>query len=591
MMMILKTNKFTKEVLFLFKFITNNYFNNYNKDLDKLVLHFFKSHFLVLLFIRISFYFLNILSLILYKKKFTKIEYEQFYNILKKIEKLKFLQSNKIIELFHAISSIHLDGKEKSNKVNLQTNIQIKDFYENIVVGSGPGGSITANELNKANQDVLLIEKGNWFEHFKLKHPGEEFFLKWKNGGLAAALGNIKIQYASAECFGGGSEINSGLYHEPDENFLSEWSRKFNTDKINYNELKSFIDETRKSTNVSYLQNYPSITKKILKSADNNNWKIEEIPRWCSEENDNFVKKSMTKTYLKDYLDKNGQISLDTKVCKIYKKGNIWVLDIVKNKIKKSISCKNIFLCCGSLENIKILKDNKLTKKTNKVSFHPMIKVIVKFPEKINKQNMEILTHQVTQFFPDFLLGNAASGLPFLKIATQHDKELYDDVSKNWENMLIFHSTFSIGSGDVLNLPFIDEPIVRYQIKNKEIGLIKDGLKKLCKLLIDAECDYVYPIVKEPLKLNKHNYNDFVDNIKKVTELNYSTVHILGGVPMGENRDICAVNSYGELHGKKNFYINDSSLICNKLLKNPQGTVMAIALRNIKNFLKENKQL
>ena len=67
------------------------------------------------------------------------------------------------------------------------------------------------------------------------------------------------------------------------------------------------------------------------------------------------------------------------------------------------------------------------------------------------------------------MLGNAASGLPFLKIATQHDKELYDDVSKNWENMLIFHSTFSIGSGDVLNLPFIDEPIVRYQIKTKKL--------------------------------------------------------------------------------------------------------------------------
>ena len=51
----------------------------------------------------------------------------------------------------------------------------------------------------------------------------------------------------------------------------------------------------------------------------------------------------MTKTYLKDYLDKNGQINLDTKVCKIYKKGNIWVLDIVKDKIKKSISCKIFF--------------------------------------------------------------------------------------------------------------------------------------------------------------------------------------------------------------------------------------------------------
>ena len=57
---------------------------------------------------------------------------------------------------------------------------------------------------------------------------------------------------------------------------------------------------------------------------------------------------------------------------------------------------------------------------------------------------------------------------------------------------------------------------------------------------------------------------------------------------MGEDKDVCAVDSYGKLFGFKNFYINDSSLICNKLLKNPQGTVMAIALRNIKNFLKFN---
>ena len=42
-------------------------------------------------------------------------------------------------------------------------------------------------------------------------------------------LGNVKIQYASANCFGGGSEINSGLYHEPDEDFLNEWSQRVNT--------------------------------------------------------------------------------------------------------------------------------------------------------------------------------------------------------------------------------------------------------------------------------------------------------------------------------------------------------------------------
>ena len=43
---------------------------------------------------------------------------------------------------------------------------------------------------------------------------------------------------------------------------------------------------------------------------------------------------------------------------------------------------------------------------------------------------MEILTHQLTQFFPEFLCGSAASGLPFLKISTQHDEQMYSDVKK-----------------------------------------------------------------------------------------------------------------------------------------------------------------
>ena len=116
---------------------------------------------------------------------------------------------------------------------------------------------------------------------------------------------------------------------------------------------------------------------------------------------------------------------------------------------------------------------------------------------------------------------------------------------------------------------------------------MKKGLEKLCKLLIDANCDYIYPIAKRSQKLNKSNYKDYVESIRDLTDLNYSTVHILGGVPMGENKKVCTVDSYGELYGFKNFYINDSSLICNKLLKNPQGTVMAVALRNVTKFLKK----
>jgi len=588
-MLTLNKNKFLKEVNFFFQFISIYYFDGNNKNIKKLVIHFFKSHFLVITFIRISFFYLNILSLIFYQKRFIKIKFNDLNIILLKINNIKILQSNKIIELFHAITTIHLDGRESRVRINIDNELKNDDFYENVVIGSGPGGSITANELNNANKEVLLIEKGKWFNHFKLKHPGDEFLGKWKNGGLAAALGNVKIQYASAECFGGGSEINSGLYHEPDKEFLNSWSTEFNTKKIGYDDLKFFIDKTKVKTNVSYLKNYLPITNEIINSSKKNNWKIEEIPRWVAINEDSFLKKSMTETYLNEYLKKKGKVSLNSKVFKIKKINNLWKIDLIKNSKKISISSKNIFLCCGSIDNISILKKNNLIKKSNKISFHPMIKVIVKFPKKINKENMEILTHQVTQFFPDFLIGNAASGLAFLKIASQNDKEMYKDVNDNWQNMLIFHSTFSIGSGDVLNIPFIEDPIINYQIEKRHIKMVRKGLEKLCKLMIDAGCEYIYPITKKSIKLDRNNYINYIENLKNITDLNYSTVHILGGVPMGENNNNCLVNSYGKLYKNENFYINDSSLICNKLLKNPQGTVMAIALRNISNFLIKNK--
>ena len=238
--MIISKKNNLKKIFFLFKFILFKYFKvSNNKQSKKLVVQFFKSHFLVIAFIRISFFILNCLSYFLYKKKFVYLKFDQFWKLLVNINKVNFLQSNKIIELFHAITTIHLDGKEKSQKIIIENKTKIKNFYENLIIGSGPGGSITANKLIQSNKKVLLMEKGNWFKHFNLKHPGEELFSKWKYGGLAAALGNVKIQYASAECFGGGSEINSGLYHEPDEEFLNEWSSKFKTKDLTYSSLKN----------------------------------------------------------------------------------------------------------------------------------------------------------------------------------------------------------------------------------------------------------------------------------------------------------------------------------------------------------------
>tara|TARA_B100000787_G_scaffold116500_1_gene86995 strand:+ start:3071 stop:4843 length:1773 start_codon:yes stop_codon:yes gene_type:complete len=582
--------KYTLQLLSFIDFINYKYNDNkkINNIKNNILIHFFKSHFLVRLFVKITLFYLNSVSMLIYCIKIHNLQYQKYETLINFFQKIKLLQIEKVIELFHALLIIHYDAKEKKNVNILETSEGKKDFYENIVVGSGPSGSITASALLDNNKDVLLIEKGNSIDHFKLKHPGNELLTKWKNGGLASSIGSSQIQYASAECFGGGSEINSGLYHEPNEEFLVNWRDKFKTLELEYKDLSPFISETKKVTNVSYLENSKNNTINYIKiGAEKNNWKLEEIPRWVFKHESSYKKKSMTESYLKKYYSNGGNILLNSSVEKIRKLDSIWEVTIIKNNKIKIYKCKNLFLCCGSIYSNYILQKNNLLNKKNIINFHPMSKVIVKFPQKINLEGDEITPHQLTEFLPNFIIGSAASGLQFLKISSFANKKLYDEIKKDWEYMAIFHVTFSLGEGRVYNFPLLNDPVINYKIRRGDLKIVKDGIKKLCKLLIDSGCEYVYPLVDKSKKLDKDNYLDFIEGIHDLNKINFSSVHIMGGAPMGE-ASACVTDSFGKVFGHKNLYINDSSLICTKLLKNPQGTVMAIALRNIKKFIEND---
>ena len=50
---------------------------------------------------------------------------------------------------------------------------------------------------------------------------------KYRNGGQTVALGANKIAYVEGRCVGGGSEINSGLYHRTPPEILETWRKEF----------------------------------------------------------------------------------------------------------------------------------------------------------------------------------------------------------------------------------------------------------------------------------------------------------------------------------------------------------------------------
>ena len=188
------------------------YYNLSNDIVKKNVIisHIKKADKIILLALYSYILILNIFTYIFFFKSFSKISYLNQKKIYKFFSIFNFIVS-KIDDFLLIIISFHQYGSEKIEKLNLNEKVtEENENFKFVVIGSGPSGSVVSNELNKNfNGEVLVIEKGDYYDLPSTKHPGDEFKKKWYRGGLNSTYFPEMVAYSSGSCMGGGSEINS----------------------------------------------------------------------------------------------------------------------------------------------------------------------------------------------------------------------------------------------------------------------------------------------------------------------------------------------------------------------------------------------
>lgn len=560
---------------------------------EEITNHLLKSHKFVLFVTRCYLYLIGAISLAIFQSHFHNLNYS---NQLKIRNYFKIFNSALwfIDNLIHVIISTHKLGNENIHRIeSLESNsssLKNKDYFEFLVIGSGPAGSVTAAKISEQYPgNVALLERGKHFSIPKNKHPGEEFSKKWKNGGILSTFGPEIISFASGNCLGGGSEINSGLFHEPDEKFFKSWSDTYGTRDLTIETVKPYLEEVKEITNTDQNSNFVSFENTFISTANKMGHSWEKLPRFMSDTAPQ-IRNSMTQTYLKIVVQNSGKIFTNTNAKKIIFKNGLWKVIVDQNGVNKIVYCKNLFLCCGALHTNSLLLKSPVSKgmrKTiRKFYLHPMLKVLAKYPDNIQKMNSDITPLQITEHYPNFIIGNAASSLQFQLMPFHNKKDITQLIKKNFKNAIIFHTTFSLGVGKIYNIPFIKDSITTYFLRKSEKKQINVGLQTLLTFIKKSGAEYLIPLTKsteKPIYLQ----NQQADSVHYQNSINHnlSSVHIMGGITSGEKKG-CVVDSYGQFHKHKNLFVNDSSLINTKLLKNPQGTVLTIALRNIDYFLK-----
>ena len=545
---------------------------------------------LVLAVINIYIFNLSIFSRLIFFRSLENLDYKKIKFLIKILFVFNFF-IKKIDQIFYMISCLHIYGNEKLEDIAIAKIDHLSDdsnYSKFIIIGSGPAGAVTASELSKNYPgEALIIEKGSFYDVPKFKHPGDEFSKKWYRGGLNSTYFPEMIAYSSGSCFGGGSEINSGLFHKPDKDFLHNWREEYHTKDLDPVSIEEFSKKVMNYTNLNSVSD-DKFSKLFIKGAKKSEQEYSELRKFYQK--DSNKKNSMSKTLLNDFLNNNGKVELNTDAKDIKYKDKKWIIKTYKEGKLKYYSCDYLFICCGSIfTNNLLLKSNiskDKSKTISKFTFHPMTKMIGSYNENVQDINEDVISHQNMHFWPDFIIGNASSSLQFLLSSFQRDIYIKDYIIKNWKRMKIFHATFSLGSGKIINLPFFKDPIILYFLKKSEKHTMHDASLKLFNFIKNTGTEAIIPVTTKNSQLIKMDANKGKPStLKGYKNLQISSVHILGGVTMGEKSG-CVADSYGKIKNYEGLYVNDSSLINTKLLKNPQGTIMMIAYRNINNFLK-----
>jgi choline dehydrogenase-like flavoprotein len=469
---------------------------------------------------------------------------------------------------------------------------------EILVVGSGPGGALTATRLAEAGREVLVLEEGDWIdvgehEPFSL----EQMAAQYRNAGLTVALGRPPIVYSEGRCAGGGSEVNSGLYHRPDSELLADWSRRYGIRDLGPGDLDEHAREIEKTLSISTVPGRVTPASSVLeRGAAELGWASREIPRWMvyrdGADATDGERQSMTRTYLPRARNAGASILTGVRVEKLVARGPHVVEVRATRRDDRGgseplrIRADHVFVSAGAIQTPALLQRSGVRTNVGRtLAVHPMVKAVARFDEPINVPD-DVPVHQVKEFAPNISIGGSASRPGLLGLALAPEWMRFGEVTADWERSSLYYAaTRTVGRGHIFAVPGLRDPVVTYRLTRSDSRMLIHAMLRLVYLLFAAGARSVYPSLHAPIELRSRADLTELGQRMRPRDLSLMTVHLCSSVPMGEERARAGTDSFGRVHGFDNLRVNDSSLLPDAPGVNPQGTIMAIASRNCAAFL------
>jgi len=457
-----------------------------------------------------------------------------------------------------------------------------------VVVGSGPGGTTSAKIISEnTNTSIAVIEEGIENDEKIEMGTHEDLSKRYRYGGAELIFSTPNISIAEGRGLGGGSEINSGIYHRIQDQVIQNWSEKFKIEDLTNSSLDEHYKFIEKWLKVEKTGKKPkSISKKLVDLASASNLEIEECKTW--NKNQISEKKQSMKAAFYNLENNNVSVFTNMKAIKIIFDSNGKAKSLICKKGGKSVvfNFKKLILSCGTFQTPLLLRKSnyKFIHKTT-FNIHPHLKLGAKFFDTLEEgeivSNYQIKLDEYKSSIGSSINSEAWKALFLLDNWFQFKEE---DLTNQLKKLGIFYSMIQPkGFGKMYISKRFDNYLLTYRFHEDDIISLFKTTELLIDMLLKSDVEKLYLPNKNihPIEKNSNiSMQNFKDNFKY---FNIHSVHTFSSIRMGNQFAEC--DSNGTLKNSMNTLVADASILPGPPGINPQGPLMVLTAKNVFKFI------
>lgn len=509
----------------------------------------------------------------------------------------------------------HIDGTQLTQSTTYEADV--------VIIGSGAGGGIAAEELTKAGKKVIIVEMGGFKSSSDFSMKESIAYPDLYQEAAARRTKDKGINIYQGRTVGGSTTVNWTTSIRTPQLTQQYWRDEFSVKLDGEDQLDKYFAKAEKRLNIEQWILPPNLNNAALQQGcERLGWSSEVIHRnvrgcanlgYCGMGCPIDAKQSMLVTTIPTALDHQATLITNLYVQRLDLHND--QVDAViavtidehfqrRNSVQIKLKAQHYILAAGAIGSPSILLRSKAPDPSGRLGKHTYLHPVV-----ISGSIMPYDVHghsgaPQSIYSDEFLFKEGVSGPAGFKLEVppihpvmigskllgygeQHRKYMEQFNQTQIHIALIRDGFHPDSQGGTVELSDYGDPILDYPVTPYLWQAFKKAFLVMAELQFEVGAKEVFPIHKKAKP-----YTTWQQAKTAIAELpmeNYLTslvsAHVMGGCNMGEDPSKSVINSYGDHHQLGNLSVFDGSMFPTSLGANPQLSIYGLVYRNVERLL------